>query len=216
MLRRLSALFLVLSLAGIGAAQRPDFYHRPSPLAGSLMLSLATFQEVQKELNLTSDDSEKIDDTLVNLGQDVGQAFQSANNDFGQLTLDITKLNVKYDGDYLKTLKPEQATRLKELFVQFSGAAVIVREDFAKDIALTDDQKAKAKQLQLDEGKKVGDLFQAGEDPTEMGPAMKKLQDQFKLDLAALLTDDQKKKLEDMKGAKFEFKKPEPPTTGGG
>ena len=42
---------------------------------------------------------------------------------------------------------------------------------------------------------------------------MKKLQDKYKTDLAAMLTDDQKKKLEDMKGAKFEFAKP---AAGGG
>ena len=41
-----------------------------------------------------------------------------------------------------------------------------------------------------------------------MAPEMKKLSDQYKLDLAAVLTDDQKKKLEEMKGAKFEFEKP--------
>jgi len=206
MLRCVLATMLALSLACLGAAQ--DFYHRPSPIAGSLMLSLATFPEVQKELKLTPDDSKKIDDALETVGQDVQAAFQDANGDFGKMQIDITKINLKHDADYLKTLTPDQAARLKQLYVQFSGALVITRDDFASDLAVTDDQKAKVKQLQADEGKKIADLFQSGGgDPSSMGPAMKKLQDEFKVQLAGVLTDDQKKKLEDMKGAKFEFQK---------
>lgn len=205
MIRRLLAVLLAVSFACFGSAQ--DFFHRPSPFAGSFIVSLATFPEVQKELKLTPDDSKKIDDTLGKVGEDVQGAFQDANGDFGKMQLDIAKIDLKYDTEYLKTLTPDQATRLKQLFVQFTGALVIGREDFASEVGLTDDQKAKVKQLQVGQGKKMADLFQSGGDPSTMGPEMKKLQDQFKVDLAGVLTDDQKKKLEDMKGAKFEFQK---------
>ena len=206
MLGRISAIICALSLACLGAAQ--DFYHRPSPFAGSFILSLATFSEVQKELKLTPDDSKKIDEQLSKVGEEVQGVFQDAGGDFGKLQVAITKINVKADGDYLKTLTPDQSKRLKQLFVQFDGAGVMVRDDFATDIGLTDDQKAKVSKLQTDQGKKIADLFQSGGgDPSSMAPEMKKLQDQFKVELTGVLTADQKKKLEEMKGAAFEFQK---------
>ena len=212
MVARFSAVLTALLLVSFAAAQ--DFYHRPSPFAGSFILSLATFTEVQKELKLTPDDSKKIDDLLGKVGEEFQGAFQDSAGDFGKLQVAISKINVKSDTDYLKSLTPDQSKRLKQLFVQFAGAAILVRDDFAQDFDLTADQKAKITKLQSDQGKKIGDLFQSGGDPSSMGPEMKKLQDQFKLDLAEVLTADQKKKLEDMKGPAFEFQKPAPAAGG--
>ena len=207
MLGRLSAIFAVSLLTCIGSAQ--DFFHRPSPIAGSFMVSLATFAEVQKALKLTPDDNKKIEDQLTTVQSDIGAAYADSGGDFGKLGVAITKIEVKADADYAKTLTPDQAKRLKQLFVQFNGSAVLVRDDFATDLALTDDQKTKVGKMQLDQGKKLGDLIQsAGGDPSALGPEMKKLQDGFKADLLGVLTDDQKKKLEEMKGDKFEFEKP--------
>jgi hypothetical protein len=207
MLARISAICAALLLVCVAGAQ--DFFHRPSPFAGSFMISLATFPEVQKELKLTPDDSKKIDELLGKVQEDIGAAFQDSNGDFGKLQIAIGKINVKADGDYLKTLTADQSKRLKELFVQFTGAGIIVREDFAKDLALTDEQKAQVTKLQGEEGKKIGDLISSGGgDPASMAPEMKKLNDQFKLDLTGVLHDDQKKKLDEMKGSAFEFQKP--------
>jgi len=206
MLARFSAIIAVSLLACLGMAQ--DFFHRPSPVAGSFILSLATFPEVQKEVKLTPDDSKKIEDQLGKVGEDMQTAFGDSQGDFGKLGLEIVRINVKYDADFLKSLTPDQAKRIKELFVQFAGAGIIVRDDFAKDLGLTDAQKTKVATLQSDETKKIGELFQSGGDPASMGPEMKKLNDAFKVLLAGVLTDDQKKKLEDMKGTKFEFEKP--------
>lgn len=206
MLARLCTALVAMSLVCLSGAQ--DFFHRPSPLAGMFIVSLATFPEVQKEVKLTPDDAKKIDAALADVGDQMQGAFQDSGGDFGKLQVAVGTITTKADTDYLKTLTPDQAKRLRELFVQFNDARVIVRDDFGKELALTDDQRAKVKQLQMDQGKKIGDLFQSGGDPASLAPEMKKLQDAFTKDLSAVLTDDQKKKLEDMKGAKFEFQKP--------
>jgi len=214
MFARISSALAVLFAASLAGAQQPDFFHRPSPMAGAFMTSLATFPEVQKEAKLSADDSKKVEDLLGKMGEEMGAAFQDAGGDFGKLNVAISNIMTKTDAELLKGLTADQGKRVKELFVQFAGATVIVREDFAKDLGLSDDQKSKVNARQMDQGKKIGDLISsAGGDFASIAPDMKKLQDTYKTDLAAMLTDDQKKKLEDMKGAKFEFAKP---AAGGG
>jgi len=203
MLKRLFLIFAVTLLAGIAGAQ--DFYHRPSPLAGRTLVTLALFDEVKAELKMTAADNAKVEALLGKMSDDV-QASVSG-GDFANLRTEIEKVNAKYDEEILKAVSADQATRLKQLFVQFNGNASLSQPWVQKELVFTDDQKAKVKKLQDEQWQKTMEAFQNG--PEEAQGVMKKLQEEFKVETGKMLTEDQTKKLKEMEGAKFEFKKVE-------
>jgi hypothetical protein len=204
MLKRLALISTLLILASMATAQ--DFFHRPSPLAGRTLLTLALFDEVKAELKTTADESAKQDEMLTKLGEEIQEAFSGA-TDFTAVRPTILKINDKYDGQLVGVLTADQLTRLKQLFIQYNGASSVRTESIAKDLALTDDQKAKIKKLQDDSGEKNSQLFQQGLSPEDMQKEMTKQLDQLNADIEKVFTDDQKAKLKAMEGAKFEFKK---------
>jgi len=205
MLKRLIFVLAAMSVVGMASAQ--DFFHRPSPLAGRTLLTLALFEEVKTELKITPEESTKIDAELAKVGDDINAAISGSNGDFGSMRGEIDKVNVKHDEEVIKLLTPEQVTRLKQLFVQYNGTASVNQAWVAKDLTITDDQKTKIKKLQDDQWQKMMEAFQGGQD--EVQAAMKKGQDEFKEGVSKVLTEDQTKKMKEMEGAKFEFKKVE-------
>ncbi len=206
LIKRFFVILAVTGLAAIAAAQF-DMDHRPSPFAGRTFLTLSLFEEVRPELKTTADLNSKIDALHEKMDGERSEAFQGGGGgDFDAIRVTIEKINTKYDDEVLKLFSADQVTRLKQLFIQFNGAVAIANPLISKDLAMTDDQKAKIKAAQDDQSKKMRDLFANG--PPEDGPkAFQKLQDDFKAALDKILTDDQRTKFKAMEGAKFEFKK---------
>ncbi len=210
MLKRLFWILVITSVAAMATAQ--DFYHRPSPLAGRTLFSLSLFEEVRTEMKTTPDTNSKIDGLLEKLQSDTQEAVSGGNGDFATIRDAIEKLNKKYDDLTLKLLSDDQAKRLKELFVQYNGAAILTDPSLSKNLELTDDQKAQVKKIEDGRWTKMQEAFGGGggDDPAA---TIRKIQEEVQANLTKVLTDDQKKKLKTMEGAKFEFKKVE---AGGG
>ena len=207
MLKRLLLILSAVAVAGSASAQ--DFFHRPSPIAGRTLLTISLFEEVRAELKTTTDENSKVDALLEKLQGEIQEAISGANGDFSSVQGTIEKINAKYDDECLKILTADQGTRLKQIFVQFNGAGSITNTIVAKDLAITDEQKPKIKKIQDDQRQKMMETFQQGGSPEEAQKAFKKLQDDLAASLEKVLTDDQKAKLKDLAGAKFEFKKVE-------
>jgi hypothetical protein len=192
----------------VGMAGAQDFFHRPSPLAGRTMLTLAVFDEVKPELKLTPDEGTKLEGLIEKMGGDVMETVTSAGGDIQAITDGLKKINAKYDVEALKVLTPDQTTRLKQLYIQFNGDSTVPVEWVSKELMITDDQKAKVKKLEAEQNQKMMDAFQSGGgSPDEAGPVLKRIKDEFDASIDKILTDDQRTKLKDMQGAKFEFKK---------
>lgn len=200
MLKRFIWTLTLVALAGVASAQG-DFFHRPSPLAGRTLLTLSLFDEVRTELKTTPEVNGKEDDLLTKLQPEIGEAVQGGNGDFASIRPLIDKVNAKYDDEVIKLLSADQVTRLKQLFVQYNGNSSVTTPVIAKDLGITDDQKKQIDKIQADQAPKMMEAFQSGAE------AMKKLRDEFAANVEKVLTDDQKKKLKDMAGTKFEFKK---------
>ena len=205
MIRRLILILTLTAFAAMAMAQ-PDFDHRPSPFAGRTYLTLSLFEEVRTELKTTADENTKIDALLEKMSGERQEAFGGANGDFEAIRAALDKINAKFDDEVVKILTPEQITRLKQLFIQFNGATAITNPVIAKDLTITDDQKAKIKTVQADGAAKMRELFSNGP-PEDGSKALEKLQDETKAALAKILTDDQRTKFKEMEGTKFEFKK---------
>jgi Spy/CpxP family protein refolding chaperone len=116
-------------------------------------------------------------------------------------------------------LKPEQEKRAKEIFLQVYGFSIITKDDFAKELKLTDAQK---KQLNDISGQTRGKAIAAVETPdkddaakrdkavTDNRKRMEAIMKESTQQAKAVLTADQLKTLETLKGKAFPFTIPVP------
>jgi len=114
-----------------------------------------------------------------------------------------------------KILKPDQLKRLTEIYVQQQGVNALNDEDVAKELLITDDQKAKLTKVREEQGTAMRELFGAGAggDREAARTKMADLRKQNEEKTLAVLTDAQKKNFEELKGKKFDM--PENPGRGG-
>jgi hypothetical protein len=99
-----------------------------------------------------------------------------------------------------KVLTPDQKVRLEEVWIQSLDGAAVADDAVAKKLGLTDDQKKQADALADRGGQEILDLFSDGP-PAEGGKdKMTAIRIKFGKQIEALLTDDQKKAYEQLKG----------------
>ncbi|HTQ39153.1 MAG TPA: hypothetical protein VMJ32_08990 [Pirellulales bacterium] len=165
---------------------------------------------VQKELELSDDQKEavqKYGDDLRASGRDFFQQMQGLSQDEMQKKMqERAKENRKKIADILL---PLQMSRLDEISIQVAGAGALNRDDVAEKLGLTDDQKNKIKDLADDTRQKIMDLFSNGppqddQERQDMQKRMADIRSQQTDKAMAVLTDEQKTKLEDLKGKKFD------------
>ncbi|MCO8121040.1 hypothetical protein NHH03_04765 [Stieleria sp. TO1_6] len=116
-----------------------------------------------------------------------------------------------------EVLAPAQMERLQEIEVQNMGVAALMNERVAEELKLTDTQKAELKtksdEAREEMGSKIREIFQSG-DREKAREAMEESQKEVEKTLMAVLTPEQTKKLETLKGKPFEM--PERRGFGGG
>lgn len=220
------AAFATAALAqGFGGGQGRGGFMMGGPGGSSLML--LGREDVQGELKVTDEQKGKLDSIRAGIRDRMRSLFQNGGfqpgGDMSEMQKAMGKLMAEISNDAVKVLTPEQAKRLKELNVQASGNAVVLQEDVAKDLAITEDQKGKLADLQKTQQEATMGVIQKmrdGEISQEDLPGIfeknRKVMDD---EIGKILTDDQKKKLKDMAGKPFEFKDPKPgafPTRRGG
>ena len=169
---------------------------------------------VQKELELTDDQKSSVQkfqqDMMAEMGNMRGQFQGMSPEDIQAKMAEIAKDHRKKIADIL--LQP-QMDRLDEISLQWGmqqgAAGTLSRDDIAAKLTLTDDQKSKLKDIGDEAQAKVMELFSGGPpaDDQERQDRMKKMQDfgtEQKDKSLAVLTDEQKSKLEKMEGKKFD------------
>jgi hypothetical protein len=196
------------------------------------VMDLLRMEEVQKELKLT-DDQKK---TLTDEAAKMGEAMRSMFSDFrpgGEMTDEMRKKmeeNGKKMAEMAKEaekkletiLDPDQQDRLIGLLIQRSGVrAVPSSELLCAALEITDDQKTKFAEVEKQNGDEMRKSFEkmrsegqgGDEDPQARGEKMRKAMEEMNKAaeerLMAVLTDDQKSKMESLKGEKFEFPAPQ-------
>jgi hypothetical protein len=101
-----------------------------------------------------------------------------------------------------KILKPEQMARLKQIARQSGGPAAYLSAENAKDLKLTDEQKAKLKEINAELQKDTQALFQGGFS-AETREKMQMLNKEATEKAAGVLTDEQKSKWKELTGEPF-------------
>lgn len=168
-----------------------------------------------KELDILPDQKEKLDKLRTEMQTKTTEAYQSIN--FNEIKPEertakyyemVNKINDDIAKDVEKILLPHQIKRLKQIMTQmrlaqlgYGGAATLGGDDLAKELGITDEQreelKKKEEEVRQDMQKKTQEFY-------------KKLQDESREKIFSVLTNAQRKKLDELIGEKFEWKYQQP------
>ncbi len=186
----------MLILTSLGLAQ-------DMPPAKEMVISKKVFlifqAEVKKELKITDAQEGKVKEVFGDSLQVEGDKIMIMMT--GDTDLDTMAKNA------LKVLDADQTKRLHEVWIQSLDGAAIADEEVAKPLELTADQKKSVDKLIDEAGKSIIDEIHsgAGQD-LEAAKKFKEIRKKAGEKIVALLTEDQRKKYEALKGKEFKFK----------
>jgi hypothetical protein len=213
----LAAALVMVALASTSASAQQQPQRRPGGGGGfgANPMMLLGQESVQQELKLTADQIAKVKEHQQKAAGNF-QAFAGLTPEERQKKFqEMAQENEKFLGD---VLKPEQKKRLDQIVLQQRGGDALTDPKVQQAVGITDDQKEKIKAIQDDFRKTMGELRQSfgqGGDRQEMAKKMQEMRTANNDKLLKLLTDDQKKKFEELTGPKFTGKI-EPPRRPGG
>jgi hypothetical protein len=175
----------------------------------SAILGLLRMEEVRKEVGVSEDVYKSVSETLQ---EDMRKLFQRDLSEEDRKKIS-DEANTRAQEIMEEILPPEKQQRLKGLYAQSAGPRAVVNVVIAKEIGLSDDDRANLeKELQsemMKSGEKMREQFSGGEggrpDFAKVQEAMAKMQEESTKFVESKLTDDQKKALETLKGGKFKF-----------
>lgn len=209
-------------------------------MGDQMVATLLMRPDVQAELEITAEQRAKLIETFQAMGRGpggpAGQGGQQAGGQagpgqgqgaqqggqrgggFGQMN---PAMMAEQEAKIKEILTPAQWERLWELYVQRNNYRVILRPDFQEKLGLTDMQKAQVNTAREEQMAAMREMMQqlrdgGGQgDPQAMMQKMQELNTAYDAKLGAILTAEQKAKLEEMKGEKFEFQPMGPNRRGG-
>jgi Spy/CpxP family protein refolding chaperone len=185
---------------------------------GLTYLALLRNETVQKDLELVDDQKTKLAGVNEQLQAKIRESFQGAGGfgrrgDQQQSEEEREKARAereKRNQELTKEIKakigevllPHQMERLDEIALQVRGTAALEDPEIAKELGITDEQKAQFAKVREEGGQKMRELFQGGnrEGIQEKMAEMRREQNEKTL---AVLTADQKAKYEKMQGEKI-------------
>lgn len=163
---------------------------------------------VQEDLKLTKEQIKKIEDTQ--------KAQQAAQQEVSKLRRDPEKraeaikkmqeINKKTQDDMAKILTKEQSKRLDQIQFQQQtryGMQVIFRnQKYVKDLKVTKEQQEKAQEIQKEQSEATRNLPR-NIPIADRRKAIEKIRDESSKKMEGILTKEQQKKLEDLRGKPF-------------
>lgn len=177
-------------------------------------------EQVQKELNLTEEQKDKLRALGEKLGEQMRERFsgmrdlseQQRRERFQEMQKDAAKRAEETRKELAGILKPEQFKRLRQIELQQQGAAALMRPEVAENLGLTAEQKEKLEQIGRSSMEKIGSLFQEGrdrerseEERNQLREKGQQIRQEGEKEAMAVLTPEQKQKLRDMMGEPFEL-----------
>jgi Spy/CpxP family protein refolding chaperone len=173
-------------------------------------------KSVQEELKLTADQIQKIRDVPQSVcdkhqeQRDAIAKLQGKERREKEARLSGT-IDQETNMGQQEILNPQQKKRFQEIALQQRGARAFFDKEVQKALKLTDEQKDKIKTINQEANKEIRAISRPGVVPTPGGPQdllnkMAALRKDSVDKVLAILTDDQKKKYNEMAGATFEVK----------
>jgi hypothetical protein len=207
-------LLMVLGLASARASAQDVPEETRKEIARNLEGPFVVLRDdVQKELKLTDDQKEAVDEHLRVHIQDFGQFFDSIHGlDREEHEKKLQAFRKKTQGELASVLKgilkEDQVKRLRQLELQQAGALALFHggPEIAKGLKITNDQRKQFMQTVQGMQKRIEPLIkeaQSGGDPEEIRPKVMKIRKEHEDRIEAVLTDEQKRQWKEMLGKPF-------------
>ncbi|HRF59462.1 MAG TPA: hypothetical protein PLH94_06045 [Fimbriimonadaceae bacterium] len=184
-------------------------------------LALLRRNDVQKDIALTEEQKgklTKLQEEAQAKMQEAREQMQGGGGDRQAMMDAMRKMNEDMGKKANEILTKEQQKRLKEIAIQLGGSRIAFRDDIAKELGITADQKSKYERLQTDQRnamQSVLEKVQNGELDREEVPAIREKNNKaMDAEVDKILTQAQKDKLKEMSGKPF--KAEDQPRGGGG
>ncbi|MGQ9880312.1 MAG: hypothetical protein ACUVSV_05550 [Armatimonadota bacterium] len=173
-------------------------------------LGLLMMPKVQKELNLSEQQLQQIQQLMAQQREQMQPLMQEMRNATPeQLQKLMEQVMQKWDEALGKVLQPTQKTRLRELQIQAQGASALAHPDVAKELNLSEEQRKKISDILAQYGQKQMQLWQEGRGPNVDRQALmqqiQQLRQQMDKELLAVLTSQQQEQWKKIQGKPFEF-----------
>jgi Spy/CpxP family protein refolding chaperone len=170
------------------------------PEGTTVKLLLLRQKSVQKELELNPDTIKKIMDFTHAQSE---AAMKTANLGEAARKEAFEKLLKENDKFLTDNLNAKQSKRLDQIMMQFTALTQLTKPEMVKELKLTDDQVKKFKDMQAEHRKALGELIDAKE-RTGKSEKLAKLRADTRTKILAVLTDEQKTKVQEIAGPPFE------------
>ena len=192
---------------------------------GQNQLFLLRNPEVQKDLELSDEQKENAEKLLASYGEDQREAMEKLGVDFGALRElpdaerekkmkemgdAQAKVNEKYQAKLSELLKPEQSKRLKQISVQAAGPMALRNDEIVKTLKLSDEQKQDIAKIMDESAQSMRRGFgQGGQEGGDVDfqarmEQMRKANEARDAKILAVLTEEQQKQLDELKGKPFD------------
>jgi len=169
-------------------------------------------EDVQAEIKLTADQKSKVDAIRQAQRDKMREMFQGGGGggDREAMMAEMQKMQAANNKEILAVLTDDQKKRVKELAIQRMGNAAIANPEIQKELGVTDEQKAKIKDLQ-DKQQAANRALMENQDMDREArmAAFQKNTEVMNTELGKIATDAQKAKLKEMSGKPFKFVDPE-------
>jgi hypothetical protein len=166
-------------------------------------VQLLQVSDVQKELTLTDDQLTKARSIYEELAVGRGQVMATVPKEGGKRGPKIAELNKKADGEVESLLDPTQNKRMTELLLQVNGANELAKDNIQSALHLTDEQKKQLSEVRRENAKARREA-RANPDADRWAQNVE-LQKKADAKLMEVLTPEQKKQFEEMKGEKLDL-----------
>lgn len=195
----------------------------------SLLPQVLNNKDLQADLKVTDDQKSKFKDVATkqaDIQKQQRELFtgggQPDRTKMTEIRTEMTKVNEEATKVLNDTLTAEQKSRLKQIEVQQLGLRAFTNAEVVKELKITDEQKAKIKEItdavqkELTDagigGRPMGGRGQGGNQPNAAAQAENRkkrteINEKAIEKVTAELTDDQKKTLKTLTGEKFDLTK---------
>jgi len=173
-------------------------------MGGAFLLNDAN---VQADLALTAEQKTKLEAVQRKAREEMSAMRENmVGQDRDAMMQAMRKINENSQKEINAILTADQQKRLKEISLQVAGNRAVMQEDVQKDLALTDAQKQKLRELQENQMQANQALFQRVRNQEisreEFQAAQRKNEEIMNVEISKVLTAEQNAKLKAMQGTK--------------
>jgi hypothetical protein len=170
------------------------------PEGTTVKLLLLRQKSVQKELELNADVVKKIMKFTDAQSEAAGKARKLGEAERKEAFVKLLKQNDKFLAD---TLSEKQSKRLGQITMQFAALTILLTPEMVKELKLSEEQVKKFKDLQSESRKALAELIESKE-RKDINKKFANLREDTRKKILDGLTDEQKKKVREIAGPRFE------------